>query len=326
VWVAFVFGAGPFFLDLPLILHLKQVAGQHFWAKSTWDETYKTYSHYLGFDWQLSAVFVVFLGIFFLTRWLTSIPNIDRWADANVTHSKATGFRAEHTFNEGEFSFPEVAILAGLVTYPALLVIITQVLHSGGYTPRYGLPAVFGMSIGVVYLLRPIWPRSYSVFLLVALALVFVLQEGSDILRPQKMGQSGQIMPTGVDARWLKLLAISRQHPGLPVVIACGTTYLEAAQYAPAELRPNLVDVADDKLATRIVGSDTVDKTNQILAQFIPLNVQSVDHFQGSTSKFLLYSGGDFDWLTSYLISSGYQLKLQATDRSAMYYIAERSR
>ncbi len=70
--------------------------------------------------------------------------------------------------------------------------------------------------------------------------------------------------------------------------------------------------------------SDTPDKTNSLLAQFIPLRIESLTKFQLAHPKFILYSGGD--WLTQYLVENRYHLFLLATenDGSALY-VAERS-
>ena len=155
-----------------------------------------------------------------------------------------------------------------------------------------------------MYLFRTIWLRSSSAYLLVALLTAFVLQDGHDLLMLYKAGS------TRVDERWTRLAELSRSDRGIPVVIGSGIAYLEAAEYAPPELRDRLVQVVDPDLATRLVGSDTVDKTNRLLAQFIPLHVEDLAPFQATHQKFILYSGGAYDWFTQYLVDRRYYLRL----------------
>jgi hypothetical protein len=107
---------------------------------------------------------------------------------------------------------------------------------------------------------------------------------------------------------------LSLNEPNIPVVIGDPLFYIEAAKYAPAALRPRLVYVANPDLATRLIGSDTGDKENRILAEFIPLHVEDLAPFEAAHQRFILYSDSFVDWLTPYLVKSGYRLSLLSTD------------
>ena len=191
---------------------------------------------------------------------------------------------------------------------------LTKLLHSG-YTDRYGWPAILGLVLGSVYLVRTIWLKSSSAYLLVALLIGFV---GSDVRSLYKARS------TRVDERWTSLAELSRSEPSVPVVIGSGKIYLEAAEYAPLHLRGRLVQIVDADAATRLAGTDTVDKTNRLLAQFIPLRVEDLAKFQTAHQRFILFSGGGLDWFTKYLIERRYHLRLLSKDGDSQIYIAER--
>jgi hypothetical protein len=153
---------------------------------------------------------------------------------------------------------------------------------------------------------------------LIALLIAFVVQGGSDLWRLYTAGS------TRVDERWISLAEVSRSEPSVPFVIGSPTAYLEATEYSPPELRDRLVEVVDADIATRLVGTDTPDKTNRLLAQFIPLHIEDLAAFQTAHQKFILRSGGDFDWFTQYLIERRYHLRLFSKDAGSSLYIAER--
>jgi hypothetical protein len=118
------------------------------------------------------------------------------------------------------------------------------------------------------------------------------------------------------DARWTTLQHASHEEPGIPVVIGNGKTYLEAVQYAPADLRDRLMQVVDVDTAIRLTGTDSQDRTSGLLARYVPLHIKDLTHFEGAYGKFFLYSGGSLDWLTGYLTQKGYQLRLLSSEVS----------
>jgi len=302
VWAACLLASCPFFLELPLIVHLREVTGKHFWSPVHWDMMCTTYADYLGLDWKLALVFIVFFGITVGYSLLRTLPRL------------AAGSLAR------DFALPEIVLVGGFLFYPALLIALAKLLNNSGYTPRYGWPAILGLVVGAVYLVRPIWLKSSSGYLLVALLIVFAVQEGGDFRRLYQAGS------TRMDERWTKLVKLSRDETGIPVVIGSGHRYLEAAEYAPPELRDRLVVVVDEDAATRLVGSDTCDKTLRLLAEFIPLRVADLAAFQAADQKFILSSGGTRDWLTQYLVESRYHLRLLSEDAGGSFYIADSAR
>jgi hypothetical protein len=214
------------------------------------------------------------------------------------------------------FSVPELILIGGYLFYPPLLVLLTT-LGGGGYTERYGWPAILGLVLGMVYVFRTICSRSSSAYLLGALVLV-VFNQGRIDIKPL-------IKPAStVDDRWSTLAELSRGKVGIPIVIASGLRYLEAAKYAPSEVREKLVEVSDPEIALRLTGSDTTEKTIRLLAQFIPLRLEDLAFFEATHPTFILVSGDWGDWITRYVLEKNYRLRLISSSSHDAVYMAER--
>ena len=168
-----------------------------------------------------------------------------------------------------------------------------------------------------MHLLRTLWLKSSSAYLLVALLMVVAVQ-GVDFQMLAKAGSAR------VDKRWTRLEEFARGEPNIPVVMGSPLDYLQATEYAPSELHAQLVSVVDDGEAKRIAGTDNVDKNIRLLAQFLPLHVEELSAFQSAYRSFILYSGGDFDWITQHLLENRYRLLLLAKGARHSLYIAER--
>jgi hypothetical protein len=152
-----------------------------------------------------------------------------------------------------------------------------------------------------------------------ALLLAFAVLRGQEFRLRAKTGS------VRTDAPWAGLAGLSRDRPGMPVVIGSGLLFLEADKYAPAEMRGRLVSVVDTNLAIRSDGTDTIEKNLGILAQFIPLQVQDLTPFLAANRTFiLLQAGGGHDWLTPYLVDKKYHLTLISRDAAGPVYIVER--
>lgn len=301
VWAACLLATCPFFMSLPSLLHYRAIFGQHFWARPDLSTAISTYEAYLGIAPIWAFVLILCFGLLVGDSLLRMMRQC-----REGTH-------------ECEFGPPEIILVSSFLIYPALLVVLTKLLGSG-YTPRYGWPAILGLVLGSVYLVRTIWLQSSSSYLLVALLIAFAVQGGRNFQTLYKEGS------TRADKRWTTLAELSRSETSIPIVIGSPLKYLEAVEYAPPELRDRLVQVFDADIATRLVRSDTPEKTNRLLAQFIPLRVEDLALFQAAHQKFILYSGSSFDWFTQYLVERRYHLRLLSQDgRNALYIVnAER--
>ena len=299
VWAACLFAAFPFLLGLPTLMHFREIFGKNFWSQPTWGLTFSTYRSYLGFDSMLALVLVLLLGIVVGGSLLRTLRN----------HEEST---------DSDFSPPEMCLVGSFLFYPAFLVLLTKLLGSG-YTPRYGWPGILGLALASAYLFHAVRSRSSSAHLLGALLIAFAVQGAVDLKWLSRAG------PAGVDARWTRLAAISRTEPAIPVVVGSGHTYLEAAEYAPPQLRARLVRIVDADISTRLIGSDSNDKVTRLLAQFVPLRVEDLASFQAAHQRFILCSGDvAHDWFTQYLVETGYHLKLLAKDAGNSLYMVRR--
>ncbi|HEV8412399.1 MAG TPA: glycosyltransferase family 39 protein [Bryobacteraceae bacterium] len=305
VWATCVLATAPFFISLPIIQHYKDLFGKNFWSQSSWGMLLSTYGFYAGLDTPWAVFLFTLVLIAFL--WLV-VDNglLPMWQTTR-----------EGSPNENNFTPPEVVLFSGFLCFPALLIVLTKLLHSG-YTPRYGWPAILGLVWGSVYLVRTIWLKSFSIYLLVALMIAFAYQGVSDVRKLSKARSST------IDERWISLAELSRSEPGIPVVIGSPIVYLEAAEYAPPELRDRIVDVVDEYTAARLVHADTADRTNRLLSQFIPLHVEDRAAFQAAHQKFILRSDGNFDWFTEYVLEQKFHMRLLSRDTWSSLYIAER--
>lgn len=300
-WAACLLATSPFFLGLPIMLRFRAIFGKTFWSRPSWGMVISTYgSSYLGIDYRLAIVLIAFFGLVVVASFLRMYRT-----SSQISHAKR------------QFSPPEVILVGGFLCFPALLVVLTKLLHSG-YTPRYGTPGILGLVLGSAYLFRTLCLKSCSIHLLGALLIAFAVQEGYDFALLSKGGAARLD-----EKRWTALAEISRRENGVPVVIGSGIRYLEAAEYAPLDLRARLVQIVDAEAATRLAGTDSVDKTNHLLAQFIPLRIEELNRFETAFPRFILLSGGDYDWFTSYLVERKYHLRLLSHDGQSQVYIAE---
>lgn len=305
VWAACLLATGPFFMGLPLLFRFRELFGAHYWSLPTWGMLVVTYEHYLGFDYKVTFLVVVFLGVSLGASFVRSLR------------------RPGGVSLDGDFGPSEIVLIAGLLFYPALLVVLTKLLHSG-YVPRYGWAGILGLAIGSVYSLRTIWDSSsFGHILLLASLFVFGLQACHDYDFLSKSA-SARADSVGVDERWTNLDALSRDLPGIPVVIANGVSFLEAVQYAPPELRARLVQVVDFDTAFRLIGSDSLDRENRILSRFFPLQVEYSAPFLAAHERFILHSGLILDWFARYLVEQKYHLTLISTDPYSFVYLAEK--
>jgi hypothetical protein len=295
VWAALLIGTCPFFLQLPILLHYRSIFGEGFWSKPILRMSVSSYSFYLNVD----VKFILVILVLFATLVTVSLSRALRGRDESPRES---------------FSVPELILIGGYLFYPPLLVLATT-LGGGGYTERYGWPAILGLVLGMLYVFRTICFRSSTAYLLGALVLVVFNQGRTDIRQLIKPAST-------VNDRWSTLAELSRGKVGIPIVIGSGLRYLEAAKYAPSEVREKLVEVIDPEIASRLIGADTVDKTNRLLAQFIPLRLEDLAFFEATHPTFILVSGDFGDWFTRYALEKNYRLRLVSSHDAV--YMAER--
>jgi hypothetical protein len=294
VWAAGLIATFPFILDLPLILHFRDLYEPHFWSRPAWSDVYRTYLALLTVDPRLMLALIL---VFTLTA-----------GDALV--------RAALSRNESrsQFNPAEVVLVCAFLYYPAFLVVLTKISRSG-YTSRYGFPGTLGLALALVYLARSVWSRPAAPYVLGALLTVFGLHTVEDALATFNRPAS-----TAMDPRWTSLAEAATAAPDSPVVIASPLAYLEAFKYAPPALQARLVNISDLDTSVRLLGWDTGDRNMRMLAQFIPLHTETPEQFQAGHPRFLLRAGGPGDWYTRYLVEERFNLKLVAGNAQIQVY------
>jgi hypothetical protein len=286
----------PFLINLPLLMHFKSVFGKHFWHPSSWSEMTATYGGYLGLTGFIATGLVAFLGI-------------------ALGNSILEALRSPGGQLRDCFSPSEMMLIIGLLFYPAALAALTKIMGSG-YVARYGWPVILGITLGLVHLFRP--SRLSSIMLLTALAATFFLQSNFERKFVFKTARAGE------EGVWNRLAEFSRDEPGIPIAVG-GFDFLSAAEYAPAEIHDRLVDVADPGMSVRLHGSDSVDKANELLAQFVPIRTQDLATFNASHPRFVMYSrDGNSEWFIRYVLKEKYSLKMLSEDNGKFIFIVQR--
>src|SRR5262249_28181688 len=115
-----------------------------------------------------------------------------------------------------DLTTPELVLAGGVLSYPALLIVLTRVMGSG-YVARYGWTAIFGLMVLLAYLLGR--ATQLVAGLTAVLLLAFLLSGVAKMVALSKIS---------LTERWSKLASASRLVPGIPVVIGDAVTYLEA--------------------------------------------------------------------------------------------------
>src|SRR5262245_14041178 len=288
VWAALLIGTLPFFLGLPILLRFRNIFGQTFWSKTSWSTVVTTYKEYFGLDAKLGLVLILFFAVLAGERLLRALR----------------GYKEDAA--RRDFSLPEISLISAFLFYPAFLVVLTKVL-GGGYVPRYGWPAILGMVLGTVYLLRTSWLQSQAPQFLAVLLLVFIYQARDNV--KQVSGSAS----AGVSEPWIRFAELTRAETDVPVVIGSPLTFLEASQYAPPEFRQRLVQLVGSGDGTRL------------LAEFIPLKFEDLTSFQIEHSRFIFCSGGtNADSMTQYFLDKRYRLTLLSEYGGHSLYVAER--
>jgi 4-amino-4-deoxy-L-arabinose transferase-like glycosyltransferase len=298
VWIACVVATLPFVLNLGTLLRLRTLYSAHFWSLLSWRTVFDTYDDYLGLHSGLTAALVALL----------------------VALCAGLARRLWNQKSQSSLSaLPEVVLISCLLLYPAFLFAITKLGHSG-YTARYGWPGILGLVLASVFALGTFMPASLLPRLLGAALIAFAFQGGVDIVTLLKLHRSE------AKTRWPGLIAVAAAEPGLPIVVADGMKYLEYTEYGPPRLQSRTVNLNDAALAVRLIGIDTIDKTNRALAGFAPLNLEAPAAFLEANSRFILQVGGGYDWLMAHLLENQYHLTFFSQDNDGSLYLAEKTK
>jgi hypothetical protein len=176
----------------------------------------------------------------------------------------------------------ETVALIVCLLMPAAGVVLALVA-TGGFVPRYALPAVFGAAVGLPLAIDHLARRARvtSLALLIVVGYVFV-QSNSPFARLSPVENPVSARP---------LLVASLGEPGRTVVSG-ELMFLQLWFYASAPQRTELVYLADPDKALRYRGSEIVDLNYLALARWTPVPVERFDSFVGTHDRFRVYASG----------------------------------
>jgi hypothetical protein len=209
----------------------------------------------------------------------------------------------------------EIAALAACLLIPVAGVLLA-LLVTGGFVPRYGLPAVFGAAVGLPLAIDRLAYRARwtGVALLLVAGYPFI-QSNSPFVRVPAAENPVAARP---------LLAQSLGEPGR-TVISGELMFLQLWYYAPAAQRTQLVYLADPGTALRYRGSEIVDLNYLALARWTPVPVERFDSFVGIHDAFRVYSAGS-GWQLDGLRDVGVTLDLAGSESGGRLFYARRDR
>ena len=197
----------------------------------------------------------------------------------------------------------EIAAIIAAMLVPAAGVLLGVVV-TGVFVPRYGLPGIVGFSLAAAFAI----PRSTRAELVLPLVLLYSTAE---LLLPvTRPGDPFEARPVLVDAL---------KSPG-PTAITGGLTYLQLWYYAPPELKPRLVYVADPPSARRLTRSDTIDLGLLALSRWTTVGAVPFDTFTSQHKTFRVYAYGS-GWLLEKLRESGAELEERDAEASAWLFV-----
>jgi hypothetical protein len=202
-----------------------------------------------------------------------------------------------------QLALHEISALIAAALLPVAGVLL-GVFATGVFVPRYGLPAVVGISLLAAFAI----PRSARAELVMPLVLLFSTAE---LLLPvPRVGDPFESRPILVDAL---------KSPG-PTAMTGGLTYLQLWYYAPPALKPRLVYVADPSSARRLTGSDTIDLGLLALSRWTTVGAVPFEAFTSQHRTFRVYAYGS-GWLLDKLRESGAELEERDAEASARLFV-----
>jgi hypothetical protein len=296
VWIALAIGASPLIALWQLLSRFRAVYGLSFWAQPERGTLVHFYGDFLqiSFFWGLAVSIVCGLAVLGILRFGP----------------------AEAGEEPGESLLHERVLVFALLAMPLVVYVATKVLH-GGYTERYALYSVLGISLATGLIL----PRmGYRTRVLVPAVLLVALGINEASFWLSRANPPGHL---GSPANAAEQMVNSTIYDDLPVVVTNTHEYLQLAYYAPPDLASRLVSVVDPGAARRYSASDGDDKALALLANYSRFRVYDFHDFHSAYSSFLLYqdSSEPLGWWPQRLVDDGYVLRVVASAGEDLVYL-----
>jgi len=266
VWGAFGFGLTPLLLFLPLIRQAKNHSGV-FWSPPRWLAVADFYNWLLAPSVLPLTALIVLLAV------------------SSFFYQSAPDDRPRET--RALPPLHEIVAVLGFMALPVVAVILAK-LVTKGFTDRYALPAIIGLSIFMALAAYRLAERRA----IVGAALALLLGGWFGIIEARiLLGEAANMEPT----EHLNPVAISdflqvKGGADLPIVISDHHTFFYLAHYAPQKIASRLVYLADPEASLRRLGhSSTEQGALALLGPWLHLNVEEFRPYIAAHPRFLVY-------------------------------------
>ena len=197
--------------------------------------------------------------------------------------------------------------MAALVALPVFGAAVGKFV-TGALMPRYTLPWILGFSVLAAYTAAM---SRHARIVGPVLMVVFVAWVAA------KETASARLLtyaPPTITATNATVLA--DRSGTLPIVVTNAHVYLPLVEYAPPELVRRLVVLTPPARVDAVFGVPLGEIGLNVLATWMPLNIQDFDAFVLTNRRFLLY--GPSSWMPDELLAAGAHLELRGEDHLAV--------
>jgi hypothetical protein len=295
VWLALVVGAVPLLFFWPLLAQLKAAVGVHYYERYSYSAVPGTY------------------GAFFLTdsAFATAVVAV---AVAGIIGSRFLR-RTETPSKISDLDAAEGTLLLSLTLLPLIAFTIVNVMH-GGMRDAYILASLLGIALalaGALSIARPGVVAMFAVFVFFSVA-----------VREYKFWRSDHSLHFRSPAADVQEFVEKNGNPKLPVVISSGMRYTPLNCYASPAFAKRMFYLMDKDKLYKYEGTDTFDKTVEILGNYMPLQVRDFSEFTAEHPEFLLYTEEPDDggtWLPIYLSREAESMRTVVVEPSRRLYL-----
>jgi hypothetical protein len=209
----------------------------------------------------------------------------------------------------------EGALLLSFVLLPIIAFTIVRVMH-GGMRDAYVLASILGITLalaGALSLARPGVVGLFAVFVLFSVA-----------VREYKTWRSNHSIHFASPSAGVEEFIAKNGYANLPVVISSGMRYTPVEYYASPEFAKRLFYLTDKEKLYRYEGTDTFDKTVEILGKYMPMQLRDYTEFTAEHPQFLLYTEEPDDsgtWLPIHLSQEAASMRTLDVEPSKRLYL-----
>jgi len=309
VWGALACGPLPLLFFWPLLVNFKAYYGQNFWAKPTMTKAFGTFGWLFGMP--LDATKTVTTTTVALVVAIAAI--------GAALYFLAKSFRA----SQGDPRFLDGLQISAFLLLPIIFFLVTKPTHAG-FTERYALPVVLGVTLAAGYGLSCLSKR--TLYLVSGLIFLCFLSQELSFWTTYRLARALH----GIGQKPIEQLVSAAGHRDLPVMVTAANDFLQLSYYATPTWKARFVSVVDPPGALKYSITDGVDKELQVLRQLKPLNVVDYADFRKKYDAFLVCSipfripwNNDPDWWIVKLQADGYNVTKLRTDGRHSVYLAE---